>query len=98
MGDSGKVRKTHEITMEYGNFIYVFFVKTCSIISTRKNTMGMEGRGIFQKREFCFHKGKLHFFSVSICIGQTFFLMFFLTFCKGIFQKTAIFNFRDGYG
>ena len=25
MGDSGKVRKTHEITMEYGNFIYVFF-------------------------------------------------------------------------
>ena len=50
MGDSGKVRKTHEITMEYGNFIYVFFVKTCSIISTRKNTMEMEGRGDFKKK------------------------------------------------
>eukprot|EP00493_Phyllostaurus_siculus_P024321 UN24661 len=90
MGDSGKVRKTHEITMEYGNFSYVFFVKTCSIISARKNYMGMEGRGIFQKSGFCFHKGYLHFFffSVQFFVGPTlFFVCFFLPFAKVSFKK-----------
>ena len=77
-----KTWKTREITLKYGNFINVFFVKTISIIVERGNSMGMEGGGEFQKIQWFFFKKNIHlrgdqkmeFFKkkMFICVGQIF--------------------------